>query len=65
MNNEADKVVVNEISNTQRISLKPNEKGIVIQKEHRKNSDSDWITSKGIEISRSSIPVLIEKLVTL
>ena len=65
MNSGTDKVVVNEISNTQRISLKPNEKGVVIQKEHRKNTDSDWIISKGIEISRSNIPVLIEKLVAL
>lgn len=55
-------VIVSELSNTQRISLKPTEDSIVIQKEFRKNSDDAWVTGKGIEIPRGVISHLCEQL---
>jgi hypothetical protein len=60
-----DNVKVGDISSTQRISVKPQESGIVIQKEYRKDSDEDWRVSKGIEVPRKMIPTLVEHLNTL
>ncbi len=55
-------VILSELSNTQRISLKPTVDSIIVQKEFRKNSEDDWSISKGIEISRNLVPLLVEKL---
>lgn len=58
-------VILSELSNTQRISLKPTDDSVIIQKEFRKNSEDDWSVSKGIEVSRDLIPLLIDKLSTI
>lgn len=58
-------VILGDLSNTQRISLKPSDSGIIIQKEHRKDSSSEWIISKGISVPRLMIPQLIQQLNTL
>lgn len=58
-------MILSELSNTQRISLKPTDGSVIIQKEFRKNSEDDWSVSKGIEISRDLIPLLVDKLSTI
>ena len=55
-------VILVELSNTQRISLKHKEDSITILKEYRKDSSAEWITSKGIEIPKLAVGSLIEKL---
>lgn len=55
-------IVLGEISSTQRIALKLGDSSSTLLKEYRKDSSSDWITSKGIEIPDTMVPVLIQKL---
>lgn len=61
----SNSVVVRELSNTQRISLKPTEDSVIIQKEFRKNTEDAWTTSKGIEVPRVLIPHLCSQLNTV
>lgn len=62
MNNEDDIIVVAELSNTQRISMKRKEKSVVVQKDFRRSGIDNWTTTKGIEVPGDHIPKLIQQL---
>lgn len=56
------KNVVTVLSNTQRITLKHNQDSVTLQKEWKKQENSDWAVGKGIEIPNTVVPDLIQSL---
>ena len=62
MSNYEDVIIVAELSNTQRISMKRKVRSVIVQKDFRKNGSDDWTTTKGIEVPETHIPELIRQL---
>ena len=62
MSNYEDVIIVAELSNTQRISMKRKVRSVIVQKDFRKNGSDDWTTTKGIEVPETHIPELILQL---